>query len=314
MVAEQRDLMDGGDAMSKRGGWVIAVMALTACYDGGDPGMDPSPGSSSAAEDDDGPVETSAASPQTTGMSGDAGDDGSTSGMPDDDDDGSSGEDPDTGESGSTGEVPMGLYEEIGGIVAVEAEHAVEIDPNGTERLWYVFDVADQPMIEPDPDPPHWDSASGESCLEGLPDTRVTHDDELISGLNFYGSGGQGPILRYRVWINEPGRYWVRVRAYSTGLEDNGIHVGLDGEWPASGERMQWCQGKNQWTWSGAQRTAANHCGEANMIFLDIEDAGEHEIAFSMREDGFEMDKWMLTNDPSVFPEGTGPDEVPYEG
>ncbi|MCH9684226.1 MAG: hypothetical protein K0V04_22525, partial [Deltaproteobacteria bacterium] len=167
-------------------------------------------------------------------------------------------------------------------------------------------------LIEPDPDPPHWDSASGSACLEGLPDTRVTHDDPLVSGVSFYGQGGDGPILRYRVWINNPGRFWVRVRAYSTGSEDNGIHVGLDGSWPDSGERIQWCAGKNQWTWSGAQRTDANHCGEENMIFLDIDTVGEHEIAFSMREDGFEMDKWMLTNDPDVFPEDEGPDESPY--
>ncbi len=277
--------------------------------------MEPAAGSTGAESTTTESAGDTEESPEvTTQTADDDGDtsDGSTSGEPPGDSSGDDGMD--TDEPGTTGDAPMGVYEEIDGIVAVEAEHAVEIDANGTERLWYVFSSEDEPAIEPDPDPPHWDSASGGSCLEGLPDTRVTHDDPLQGGVNFYGSAGDGPILRYRVWINEPGRYWVRVRAYSTGTEDNGVHVGLDGEWPASGARVQWCQGKNQWTWSGAQRTDANHCGEENMIFLDIDEAGEHEIAFSMREDGFEMDKWMLTNDPEVFPEGEGPQEVPYEG
>ncbi len=283
--------------------------------------MELAAGSSDGADeaDDDGPGPLSPG--DDDGDSADGSGDGDTGELPPTtDSDGDSGDgddgdaDADTGSSTDTGEVPLDTYEEIDGIVAVEAEHAFEIDANGTERLWYVFSAEDAPVVEPDPDPPHHDSASGGSCLEGLPDTRVTHDDQLQSGVNFYGSGGQGPILRYRVWINEPGRYWVRVRAYSTGTEDNGIHVGLDGQWPASGARIQWCSGKNQWTWSGAQRTDANHCGEENMIFLDIDEPGEHEIMFSMREDGFEMDKWMLTNDPEVFPEGAGPEEVPYEG
>lgn len=294
-------------------GWGLVGFALTACTDGGEPPMEEVSASSGSIDDDDEPpAATDEGTAPTAGTAGGS-DDDSTTGRPGDDAD-SSGDAPPDDETGTTGEPALDVFEEIDGIVAVEAEHAFEIDPNGTERLWYVFTADDQPTVEPDPDPPHWDSASGQSCLEGLPDTRVTHDDELVGGVNFYGSPGDGPILRYRVWINEPGRYWVRVRAYSTGSEDNGVHVGLDGEWPASGARIQWCDGKNQWTWSGAQRTDANHCGEANMIFLDIDDPGEHEIAFSMREDGFEMDKWMLTNDSSVFPEGTGPDEVPYEG
>ena len=305
-------------------GWgvAIATVALSACYDGGMTDVTSETSGSGSVVDDDDTPEATTQPPATTGeTSGGTGGNPVTTAPPDDDDDGNgdessstSGDDPGTEGTGSTGEIPMDMYEEIDGIVAVEAEHAFEIDDNGTERQWYVFTPEDQPVVEPDHDPPHWDTASGDSCLEGLPDTRVTHDDQLQSGVNFYPSPGDGPILRYRVWINDPGRYWVRVRAYSTGTEDNGIHVGLDGEWPETGARIQWCQGKNQWTWSGAQRTNANHCGEANQIYLDIDEPGEHEIAFSMREDGFEMDKWMMTNDSSFFPEGAGPDEVPYGG
>ncbi len=38
------------------------------------------------------------------------------------------------------------------------------------------------------------------------------------------------------------------------------------------------------------------HCGVAGQIYLDIEDAELHDMQFSMREDGFELDRWIITN------------------
>ena len=42
-------------------------------------------------------------------------------------------------------------------------------------------------------------------------------------------------------------------------------------------------------------------------LFLDIEKAGEHEIMISLREDGFEMDKFVLARNKAFQPEGKGP-------
>ena len=109
--------------------------------------------------------------------------------------------------------------------------------------------------------------------------------------------------------FNNPGKYYVWVRAHSTGSEDNGVHVGIDGEWPESGLRMQWCEGKNQWTWASKQRTEEQHCGVPGQIFLEVNEAGLHTISFSMREDGFEMDKFVLSKE-YIEPEGMGPEEV----
>ncbi len=58
---------------------------------------------------------------------------------------------------------------------------------------------------------------------------------------------------------------------------------------------MQWCEGKNQWTWESKQRTDSIHCGEPKKIFLEIIEPGLHTIQFSMREDGFAFDKFVLT-------------------
>lgn len=187
-----------------------------------------------------------------------------------------------------------GRFEEKNGLLAVEAEdfHSQELDQ---VRKWYRIDAHSQVDNNlRDVDEAHVDSASGKAYLEILPDTRSNHDEKLIKGENFSNEPGKLAILNYQIYINTPGRYYVWVRAYSTGSEDNGIHVGLDGQWVESGQRMQWCKGKNTWTWESKQRTQEVHCGVEKLIYLDIEQAGPHTISFSMREDGFEFDKWLI--------------------
>jgi hypothetical protein len=122
-------------------------------------------------------------------------------------------------------------------------------------------------------------------------------------------------VIGYKVLITNPGRYYVWVRAFSTGSEDNGLHVGIDGTWPASGQRLQWCEGKRTWRWESKQRTEREHCGEPHKIYLDIEQGGQHTIAFSMREDGFEFDKWLMTKDRELArPDDVGPKSLLHAG
>lgn len=188
------------------------------------------------------------------------------------------------------------IFVEKEGLVAVEAEHFAAQDKTET-RQWYVTSATKTPAVSPDGDDSHANSASGGAYLEILPDTRRNHSMKLIHGQNFSNEPGKLGVLVYPVRFTTPGRYYVWVRAYSTGSEDNGIHVGLDGTWPVSGQRLQWCEGKNGWRWESKQRTAEVHCGEPYKIYLDIEQAGLHTIEFSMREDGFEFDKWFMTLD-----------------
>lgn len=189
-------------------------------------------------------------------------------------------------------------FEETDGILVIEAE-AFHEQRNNSERSWYLHTVNVDARITPDPDPNHATTASGGAYLEILPDTRVTHDDPLVHGVSFANDPASSAVavLDYEVYINNPGRYYVWVRAYSTGSEDNGIHVGINGSWPISGKRMQWCDGKNQWRWDSKQRTIQNHCGERFKIYLDIDEPGNHTISFAMREDGFEFDRFMLRQD-----------------
>jgi len=206
------------------------------------------------------------------------------------------------------------VFAENDGIVAVEAEHFHRQTATDV-RAFHLTHQDATPTVTPDGDPNHVGGASGGAYLEILPDTRRTHADKLIKGTNFSPDPGKIAILDYKVHFKNAGRYYVWVRAHSTGPEDNGLHVGLNGQWPDSGQRLQWCQGKNTWRWDSMQRTEETHCGEAHKIYLDIPEPGEHTISFSMREDGFEFDKWLMTKDRDFSrPTDAGPVALAHAG
>jgi hypothetical protein len=180
------------------------------------------------------------------------------------------------------------------GKVMMEAEHFFKQEKDEI-RKWYIIDYQSA-LLYKGVDTVQCKTAGGNTFIAVLPDTRITHDDRLIQGINFTNEPGKMAVVSYKIHFTNPGKYYVWVRAFSTGSEDNGLHVGLNGEWPESGKRMQWCEGKNQWTWASKQRTEANHCGEERLIYLEIPNPGEHIISFSMREDGFRFDKFILSN------------------
>ncbi|MFS4417392.1 hypothetical protein [Maribacter sp. 2307ULW6-5] len=195
-------------------------------------------------------------------------------------------------------------FEEKNGVVAVEAEYYFK-QSKTAQRQWYRYNKHESPNLGKHAN--YSGDTSNNGYIKILPDTRATHDDKLIRGENFSNTPGQLAVVHYRVKINTPGRYYVWARAHSTGSEDNGVHVGLNGTWPEQGQRMQWCDGKNKWTWASKQRTKEVHCGVPHEIYLDIPTAGYHDIQFSMREDGFAMDKFVLVQDKDFVPTEKGP-------
>ncbi len=198
------------------------------------------------------------------------------------------------------------IFQENNGRVAIEAEYFYKQSKSDI-RQWYITSKEATSDVGRDDDEAHYAGASNATYIEILPDTRVTHSDKLVKGENFSNKAGEVGVLHYKVRITNPGRYYVWARALSTGSEDNGLHVGLNDEWPEHGQRMQWCKGKNKWTWESKQRTKEEHCGVPKQIYLDIDKAGTHDIQFSMREDGFEFDKFILTTDINFKPKEEGP-------
>ena len=200
-------------------------------------------------------------------------------------------------------------YVETDGFVAIEAEHFVA-QSNDEIRRWYVTDLNTLPIDAPDLDGNHAAGSSGGAYIEILPDTRTNHDEKLIgytapeTEANFSPVPGKMGVLSYPIYFNTAGVYVFWARAFSSGAEDNGLHVGIDGTWPEASSRVQLCPGKHQWTWSSAQRRDHNHCGDPLTILVSVPNPGMHTIMLSMREDGFELDKFILTKDFTFVPEG----------
>ncbi|WP_205757900.1 DUF5060 domain-containing protein [Lutibacter sp. HS1-25] len=196
-------------------------------------------------------------------------------------------------------EVLTGGFNEKNGLIVVEAEDFTS-QTKSEVRKWQI--VKSTSVLGDNIEDSHAKTASGNAYIKILPDTRKTHADKLISGENFTDKAGEVGVVSYKVNFQTAGRYYVWAKVFSTGTEDNGIHVGIDGEWPESGKRMQWCEGKKSWFWESKQRTKEVHCGVPFQIYLDVEKPGIHDIQFSMREDGVEMDQWLMTTNKDFNP------------
>jgi len=196
--------------------------------------------------------------------------------------------------------VPISLQAET--VMQTEDYIAVgfEAEEYDNKGLRWVRTQSNTAQQEVDPDGNHSSSASGGVYLEVLPDFRVTHEDEFHPSGSLW-NAGSGPELTYTINFPEAGRYFVHLRAFSTGTEDNGAHVGINDNFTVDARRVQWCRGKNQWTWSSAQRDSggAGSCGIEKTIFIDVPTPGTHTINVQAREDGFELDRVVMIKDLS---------------
>lgn len=195
------------------------------------------------------------------------------------------------------------VFVEKDGLIVVEAEHYAR-QSHDALRKWHLTTKGLTPQVASDGDGNHAATASGGAYLEVLPDTRRNHSEPLMQNENFSEDPGRLAVLYYPVYINTPGRYYVWARTCPTGSEDNGLHVGIDGKWPGSGTRMQWIGKNSAWHWDSKQRTEKVHTGVKYRVFLDVKEPGYHTIMFSMREDGLEMDKWLMSTNKNVLKHG----------
>ncbi len=309
----------GDDDTSPGNAEATAGTTMATPTDGGPPGTTADNGSTDAT---------------TMSVSGDTTDDGPTSGVDSTTSAGSS----------DTGTPVDAEFEEIDGVVSVEAEHYFEETNNETIlTYWYTFEAGrPEPVVEcvtntpcgggnapmcnqyPDCDGDAIDPAEaiGSAYVEALPDRRRDDSEPGTGNLGVVNNQENAPTLHYRVLFTQTGRYYVWGHARGQGPAANGIHLGIDGTWPdndlidPSSMRMQF---PNGWVWTQNRRGGSQHTGvsgtdevsqrDAN-IWLDIESPGVHDIMWGMREDGLEWDKFVMVLDPEFEPEGDGPPET----
>ncbi|MBP6386540.1 MAG: hypothetical protein KA313_09040 [Pseudarcicella sp.] len=200
------------------------------------------------------------------------------------------------------------VFEDKNGTVVVEAEHFTSQSMTDI-RKWYISSHKHKPNIKPDPDTVMVTDASGGAYVEVLPDEFVTKEDKAIEGVNLALIPGSLAVLEYKIYFNEPGRYYVWSRMRSNDDEDNTHHVGINGTWPLTGKILQFPKLQKKWFWNNKIRNSVPAPeGDGILAFVEVPTVGFHTIMFSMREDGEEFDKFILTKDKNYQkPEGAGP-------
>jgi len=181
------------------------------------------------------------------------------------------------------------LFAEVDGFIQVEAESFHSSDSDGTLRRWIQVQGDSIAAV-----------ASGKSYMAIQPRTGITADETWSKRTTLLADSGSAAMLSYKVYFNTAGLYYVWVSSYSTGITNNTLHVGVDGYWPESSARVQWCNGKDEWTWSSAQGLEDKPCGTPNTIKLNILESGHHTISFAVAKDGFKFDQFIMTLDKNL--------------
>lgn len=109
---------------------------------------------------------------------------------------------------------------------------------------------------------------------------------------------GPMTVLTYTVDFPAAGRWYLWVRADGSGGADSTIHAGLDGNWPESAQRIQFCAGADRGHWDSRQRTPDNRCGPRGGIWLDVAAAGTHDVMFAVPQDDPAIGAFYLTQSP----------------
>jgi len=109
------------------------------------------------------------------------------------------------------------------------------------------------------------------------------------------------PRIDFSVLFDEPGEYYLWVRGTGTDSGSDSVHFGVDGEVQATATSITGFSQSGVMGWSNALAASGSPAT------LEIPSAGLHAISVWMAEDGFTLDKFVLTKDSAFVPSGLGP-------
>jgi hypothetical protein len=177
------------------------------------------------------------------------------------------------------------------GIIVMEAEHFSENVPNGLVEWFTVQEPAEY---------------SGDGAMMAVTDQSFGTAESALAG---------AAKLVYKIDFTETGTHYVWARASATSGSDDSYHVGLDGVIPVSGTFVNWEQstGAKDGTWAWILWTNGK---DGPQCSVEITEAGVHNLEVYIRENGFRIDKLVVTkiewnSGLGYAPEGAGPDETP---
>ncbi|MFL6514578.1 MAG: PQQ-dependent sugar dehydrogenase [Chthoniobacterales bacterium] len=108
------------------------------------------------------------------------------------------------------------------------------------------------------------------------------------TGSNIAGNSSS-PELQFTVNFNATGTHYIWVRGFGASVNDDSVHVGIDGGSPVPMTLSQ----TNAWQWTNTIQ------GAAGAAAINVSNVGSHLINVWMREDGFRIDRVLLTTAPN---------------
>lgn len=163
------------------------------------------------------------------------------------------------------------VFQESGGRVVIEAEHADTLIPRNNQS-WELYASRV--------------GYTGTGYLKAMPNLNVDYTSGYLDS---------SPEAVYTVNFTTTGTYHVWIRAFKTDGSANRIHAGIDGMAPSSGRNITNFY-YNKWYWSDGSRT------------LTVSTPGLHTIHVWMGQDGLEFDRVVLTTASSPTPSTSWPE------
>jgi hypothetical protein len=173
--------------------------------------------------------------------------------------------------------VPYQQYSGTDGIISIEAENFDAIASPGSHDWVEVFPAG----------------YSGSDALQALPNMQTNNNTGYVTN---------SPRLDFLVNFVKTGTHYVWIRGLGANGNDDSVHVGLDGIGLSSSDKIDGFG--TDWSWSKSTR-------DGPVATINVSSAGVHTLNVWMREDGFVLDKLVLTVRSGYTPTGVGPVESP---
>ncbi|MBN1128001.1 MAG: hypothetical protein JXA71_03395, partial [Chitinispirillaceae bacterium] len=137
---------------------------------------------------------------------------------------------------------------------------------------------------------------SGECAMQVLPNNVATINT---------GYALASPRMDYQVTFVKTGRHYIWVRGIGPSGGDDSYHAGIDGKASTTCDRIS--SFTTQWKWSKTDM-------DGRSAYFNVPTTGEHAVNVWMREDGFIIDKIVITTNSRYVPTGSGPAETRING
>ena len=169
------------------------------------------------------------------------------------------------------------------GLVVVEAEHHHAVVA-GDAHDWTLVDAPA--------------GFVGTGAMHAAPDSDINYNTGYV---------GHSPRLDWNIEFTHAGTHYLWARGFAISGVSNSAHFGLDGNAFSSADRH------NNPVDDGSAYAWSNESMDGPVITLHIPTPGVHTLNAWMREDGYILDRLLLTTDPNYTPTSDGPAESPQD-